>query len=106
MLIWTFSQSLVDGRPHFVVLEQVHRDVLADRDVDELLGRIDQAQDRGQVVGPALGAKSVRRRSEVNFVDGFVARVVDLERVLGVVTRWQVAGKSEIRIKVNITLKE
>jgi hypothetical protein len=48
---WTCSQSFIDDRPHFVILEQVHRDVLADRDVDELLGRVDQAEDGRQIVG-------------------------------------------------------
>jgi hypothetical protein len=43
----TRTQSIVDDRPHVVVLEQVHGDVLADSDVDELVGRVDEVEDGG-----------------------------------------------------------
>ena len=41
----------------FVLLEEVHGDILADSDVDELLGRINGANNGGQIVGSTAGTE-------------------------------------------------
>ncbi len=41
--------------PEFIVLEEVDGDVLADRDVDELFGGVDQVQDGAQIVRSTRG---------------------------------------------------
>jgi len=56
-----------------VLLEEIHRNVFADRDVDEPLGRVDGADDRRQVVSSSGSAKRFRRRAEVHVVHGVVA---------------------------------
>ena len=53
----TCPKSVINHRPRFVLLEQVHGHVLPDGDVDELLGRVNGIDDGRQVVNPAAGAK-------------------------------------------------